>query len=445
MLAGISRRTVIALGAAALSMAVGAPGAVAATISPTTTADEAGVGPACSVREAVQAANTNAAFGGCPAGAGADTISLAAGVYTLSIPPDGGPDDNLDGDLDIQTAVTTFARASSGRVTLNGGGVDRVLDLTTGGSNVTINGLVLTGGVTGGSGGAIMARGTLAVIDSTFTGNSVQTHGGAVAARSGGSFTFTNTTFSGNSAEADGGALDSDNVGTSTLLVNSTVTANTADFESNGGGSGGGLNNETGTITIKNTIVTGNTDRGGEAPDCSDTITTQGGNLVGSIATCTFVPLGTDKVGANAALGALGENGGPTPTHALNPGSAALNAAIAGGPIADQRGAPRAAPDIGAYERALCGGVLVNFVGGATKDKFGGTKGADGILGLGGKDKLSGGKGKDGLCGGAGKDQLRGGPGKDKLIGQAGKDTLIGGGAKDICKGGGGKDKQKSC
>lgn len=55
---------------------------------------------------------------------------------------------------------------------------------------------------------------------------------------------------------------------------------------------------------------------------------------------------------ADVPLGAPAWNGGPTPTMALPPGSAAVNAGTAtGAPPVDQRGQPRqGAPDIGAYE-----------------------------------------------------------------------------------------------
>jgi CSLREA domain-containing protein len=51
--------------------------AMGATITPNTFGDENGGGGSCSLREAIQAANTNAGFGGCAAGSGADTIPLA--------------------------------------------------------------------------------------------------------------------------------------------------------------------------------------------------------------------------------------------------------------------------------------------------------------------------------------------------------------------------------
>src|SRR4051812_35025976 len=50
-----------------------------------TTADEFGTGAACSLREAIQSANTDTAFGGCTTGAGTDTIILQAGqTYALT-------------------------------------------------------------------------------------------------------------------------------------------------------------------------------------------------------------------------------------------------------------------------------------------------------------------------------------------------------------------------
>ncbi|NOT60925.1 MAG: CSLREA domain-containing protein, partial [Acidobacteria bacterium] len=62
--------------------------ALFATITVNTTADENNVGAACSLREAIVAANTNAAFGGCTAGAaGLDTIqfNLGAGTPTINV------------------------------------------------------------------------------------------------------------------------------------------------------------------------------------------------------------------------------------------------------------------------------------------------------------------------------------------------------------------------
>ena len=58
--------------------------AFAAGITVNTFADEDGAGADCSLREAITAANTDAPYGGCPAGSGADTINLPDGLYTLT-------------------------------------------------------------------------------------------------------------------------------------------------------------------------------------------------------------------------------------------------------------------------------------------------------------------------------------------------------------------------
>ena len=60
-----------------------------------------------------------------------------------------------------------------------------------------------------------------------------------------------------------------------------------------------------------------------------------------------------DLQSIDPVLGALADNGGPTLTHGLLPGSPAINAGDdADCPATDQRGAarPTAACDIGAYE-----------------------------------------------------------------------------------------------
>src|SRR5690349_19560398 len=78
----------------------------AATITVTTTTDELNTDGDCSLREAIQAANTNAAVDACPAGQSGqvDTIIVPAGTYTLTLA--GNDDNNAVGDLDIKGNVT---------------------------------------------------------------------------------------------------------------------------------------------------------------------------------------------------------------------------------------------------------------------------------------------------------------------------------------------------
>jgi CSLREA domain-containing protein len=74
-----------------------APAAHAAgtTITVTTTSDDSTVDGNCSLREALQAANTDHAVDTCPAGNGADTIVLGPSTYTLT-----------NYELDVQATVT---------------------------------------------------------------------------------------------------------------------------------------------------------------------------------------------------------------------------------------------------------------------------------------------------------------------------------------------------
>ena len=80
-------RREVKTGLAALAVAVLAPasGATAASIAPDVTTDGIANDNNCTLREAVQAANTNAVVDDCAAGEAdaLDTISLAAQTYNI--------------------------------------------------------------------------------------------------------------------------------------------------------------------------------------------------------------------------------------------------------------------------------------------------------------------------------------------------------------------------
>jgi CSLREA domain-containing protein len=432
----------LAMGIAGTLAFAGTAGA--ATITPNTFADEYNVGAGCSLREAVQAANTDAAFGGCPAGAGADTIPLAAGIYQISLPGDEG--NNVNGSIDILSAAgTTISHTGSGSTVIDGGGLDRAVAFLNSAPG-TISGLTIRNANDAGTGGGLFTNGSLTLTNSTLTANTSATGGAGLTVF--GEATVTNVTISGNQTADDGGGIEVF-IGATATLNNVTIANNTADSDLSGVGDGGGFA-RTGfnaVVNMTNTLIADNIDRGGQSPDCfinGAALVSQGNNLIQNTTGCGFTAAGGDKLSVNALIAPLADNGGSTFTHALPAASPAINGA---GPTAaptDQRGVPRSS-DIGAYERELCGGVLVNEVGTEGNDKISGTAGADSILGLGGKDVLKGLAGRDALCGGNGKDTLKGGAGKDKLLGQAGRDTLVGGKGKDRCKGGPGKDIQRKC
>lgn len=258
--------------------------------------------------------------------------------------------------------------------------------------------------------------------------------------------TYANVTFSGNTATNSGGGLNVFNA--SHDLNNVTITGNTADADANGIGVAGGLVDDALSMNMENTIVAGNTDAspGADTPDCSGGPTSFGHNLIGDTTGCTFTAAVSDITNMPAGLGPLAANGGLTRTHALLAGSLALDHGDSASCAAtDQRRLARslAVPcDIGAYERVPCGGVAVNRIGTAGRDKLKGTGKADGILGLAGNDLLSGLAGNDSICGGSGRDRLIGGPGRDRLLGQAGRDFLLGGKGRDRLRGGPGRDTQ---
>lgn len=197
------------------------------------------------------------------------------------------------------------------------------------------------GGGGAGLGGAVFNQGgAVTITNSTLSGNSVAAGTGANG--------------NGNSGQAFGGAVFNRNG--SVTVLNSTFTSNTA---ANGGT---GLYNlgdgATATAVLNNTIL------GGAATSPSDfvgntinggTSTTSGvGNLIRSATGFS----GTVVSSANPNLAALADNGGPTFTHLLNPGSPALdvgNNAAASALTTDQRGTGFArlgntTIDIGAFE-----------------------------------------------------------------------------------------------
>jgi CSLREA domain-containing protein len=341
-----------------------APGAGAATLTVNDTADDIGAGGTCTLREAIEAANVNADIGrGCVnAGAfGDETIVLTdpAG-YTLSrgrVPAT--PDDNLEGDLDVNSFGTgdSLEIVATVPTAIRANGVDRVFDVRPG-AELSVRGITITTGVAAFGGGILVNAGgaTLSLIDVTLTDNHANSSvGGAISSQ--GTTTLTNVTISDNTAITDGGGI-SVSAG-STTLESVTVADNTADADGDGTGSGGGVDAFGGGVFLRDTILAANADRSAPpfAPDClqaGGTVSSLGNNLIGDTAGCGFVPRPGDRTDQPALLGPLAAGGGNTATHALIAGSPAIDGGSANCPVADQRGIPRlqgTGCDIGAYER----------------------------------------------------------------------------------------------
>jgi len=330
------------------AMLVGAP-ALGAVVEPNTFSDENGGGTGCSLREAILATNTDTAFGGCPAGSGADTISLVAGTYGLSIPPGTTGDDKLDGDLDVEGQLT-ITHAGVTPAAIDGGGVHRVIHVL-GAANLTASGFTIRNGRTSQSGAGIRNEGSLELSNATVAGNeTTASFGGGIANSGTATMSLTNVTVSGNRAESDGGGIDQ-GIGGRLDLNNVTITGNTTDISGDTGG-GGGIFNAGGTINLKNTIIARNLDNTSDpivkSADCGGAALTSGrNNLIGDPTGCNFVASGGDKINVNPLLGPLANNGGATFTHALLARSPAVNAGGAGAAPTDQRGVPRRAGRLG--------------------------------------------------------------------------------------------------
>jgi CSLREA domain-containing protein len=287
------------------ALALGAAcAATAATIAVTTDQDADATDTFCSLREAIVAANTDAPYKECPAGAGDDRIHFALPVPVVI---------DLTADLPQVTDSLAIRGASVADLTIDGGDLFWMFDFDTPAgqelfvlADLTLrDGLAFGGGsgseFDGGAvrigpgerarfegvdfrsneslagGGALMVSGQagattlveirrctfannvsqgvreggaiaafdaeLAIADSTFSGNAANlNYGGAVyGVRS--AVTVERSTFSGNTADRSGGAiavLASTN-SAALRLVDSTITGNSADFDGNGEGDGGGV------------------------------------------------------------------------------------------------------------------------------------------------------------------------------------------------------------
>src|SRR5205085_9192844 len=105
---------------------------------------------------------TDAAFWGCTAGNGTDTINVPAGTYTLTIAGT-GEDSNATGDLEINSDMTING-AGAGSTIIRAGtvgypgipnGIDRVVNLPNTLAIVTISGVTIANGSTTFGGGGI--------------------------------------------------------------------------------------------------------------------------------------------------------------------------------------------------------------------------------------------------------------------------------------------------
>ena len=264
---------------------------------------------------------------------------------------------------------------------------------TSGDAVTTITGSTFSGN-DGEEGGALyLQAGNTTIVDSTFTGNHSTWEGGAIHNVSG-DLSISGSTFSGNASLYGGGALYIDSgtvtIADSTLtgnhanthggaimgvpngmtIISSTITGNTAGVDGDGISlsfswvSSAPPTPADGELDLISTIVAGNgTHDISRDPTGSETVTSDH-SLLGTVdAGIPVTDVGGTRTGVTAAelaLGPLADNGGPTPTMLLLPGSVAIDAGPATLPTFtgsdyDQRGPgyPRVANgrvDVGAIE-----------------------------------------------------------------------------------------------
>ena len=323
-----------------------------------------------------------------------ENVTIANGIS-----PNGGGVFNDEGALTVSNCNFSGNGAGSG-----GGGIANFGTLTVTNSTFSGNGASFGGGI------ANAGEGTLTVANSTFSDNSASALGGGGGIFNFGTVTVTNSTFSGNMANVGGGGIANDS-GTLTV-INSTFSGNMAPilfsgetgdgggisnkatlivtnstFSGNSAGTGGGIENE-GTATLTNSTFSGNSTTrfivspGGaianegavtsintllaanSTGNCGGgSVVTDGGHNLDDDASCGFSAASGSLRNPNPMLdpAGLANNGGPTQTIALLPGSPAIDAGdqsvCAAPPVnnRDQRnfvrpGIVHVACSIGAYE-----------------------------------------------------------------------------------------------
>ena len=415
----------------------------------------------CSLRDAVVAVDD----GG--------TVRVPPGFYALSLAGAGGPE---AGDMDLVRPVTIVGTGETGSFLDASGLGDRVFDVA---ADTELRHLTMLGGSQVGTGGIVQAtsgavairratlfggRATVSIDRSWISASRATDRGGALFAR--GTTFVSRSTLSRNRAKEGGGAFVATSVSLS--IDDSTVSRNVAvrgggvralgdvDFffstiAGNRADVGGATLLATSSgISASNSVFDGNT-ASVQGSLCVRRLFTHGHNVADTRGCGLSAP--SDLTGVDTGLGALRQNGGPTPTHALTTGSPAVGHGV-GCNNKDQRGAPRADCDSGAYELVRCLGHTVTIVGTPGSDDLSGGLGLDVFLGLAGDDVFQGSLNVDRACGGNGNDRLIGGPGNDRLagnrgrdvlLGEGGNDILIGGRAADVCRGGAGRDVSRKC
>jgi filamentous hemagglutinin family protein len=297
-------------------------------------------------------------------------VDISAGNVTLNnltvrngnITGDGAGINITGNNITVNLNNATISNNKTTDANSHAGGINNI------GNRLNIQNSIITGNSTDGYGGGIYNRfsATLNIANSTISGNTSVKNGGGIDNWSESTATINNSTISGNTSGASGGGVY--NINDSTLNIsNSTISGNQADFgggignsnnstlnithatiSNNSANLGGGIGNNNANVNLRNSIIA-NSINGGDVN--ASNINATGQNLVED-GTLT----GANILNVDPLLSPLGNYGGLTQTHALLPGSPAINSGdntSATGLTTDQRGVTRiigTTVDLGAFE-----------------------------------------------------------------------------------------------
>ncbi|MET0229846.1 MAG: choice-of-anchor Q domain-containing protein [Rhodanobacteraceae bacterium] len=276
-------------------------------------------------------------------GTSATATALGGGIYT-------------QGDLHLLRSTLTGNQAlGDAGVAANGGGAYANRNFTALYSTIhgnTAASTVSPGGTVYGAGAGVSALGNVDIEGSTISANKADVIGGLFL--SGGALhttTIVNSTISGNSAKLKFGGIWNNSALT---VSNSTIAFNVSSLGS--AEKAAGLYSQR-SLSLTSTIIAGNGGKDGanDLDGLPAAMVTGSDNLV--FKSSLPLPMMNNTTGVCPQLDALADNGGPTLTHGLKPGSVATEHGSASASLTtDQRLAPRTAGlevDIGAFEWRL--------------------------------------------------------------------------------------------